>query len=126
METTLVRLSAEPTRTRLLVTQGAKDIGKAILPPAPSVHQRAAATLLEGLSLFLGERLCVVLCVDERSTSSCELGLLDGLGYGERSLYYEVGVAARVPRDARRAAHGLRLVGSDFRDLRQLTWEWTR
>jgi hypothetical protein len=126
METTIVRLSAEPTRTRLLMTQGPKDIGKVILPPAPSVHRRAAATLLEGLSLFLGERLSVVLCVDERSTSSCELGLLDGLGYGERSLFYEVGVAARVSRADRRAARPLRLAGSDFRDLRQLTWEWTR
>lgn len=126
METTIVRLSAEPTRTRLLMTQGPKDIGKVILPPAPSAHRRAAATLLEGLSLFLGERLCVVLCVDERSTSSCELGLLDGLGHGEQSVFYEVGVAARMSAAGRRAARGLRLPGSDFRDLRQLTWEWSR
>lgn len=123
---TMVRLSPEPTRTRLLVTQGSKDIGKVILPPAPSAHPRAAATLLEGLSLFLGERLSVVLCVDERSPSSCALGLLDGLGYGERSVFYEVGVAARVSRADRRAARGLRLAGSDFRDLRQLAWGWTR
>lgn len=126
MATTIVRLSAEPTRTRLLMTRGPTDIGKVILPPAPSVHPRAAATLLEGLSLFLGERLSVVLCVDERSTSSCELGLLDGLGYGDKSVFYEVGFAARASRADRRAARGLRLSGSDFRDLRQLTWEWTR
>jgi hypothetical protein len=125
MDTTMVRLSPEPTRTRLLITQGPKDIGKVILPPAPVVHPRAAATLLEGLSLFLGERLCVVLCVDEQSTSSCELGLLDGLGYGERSVFYEVGVAARVSRARRGAARALRLPG-DFRDLRQLSWEWSR
>lgn len=126
METTLVRLSAEPTRTRLLLTQGPTDIGKVILPPAPRVHRRAAATLLEGLSLFLGERLSVVLCVDERSTSSCELGLLDGLGDGARSVFYEVGFAARASRAERRAARTLHLAGSDFRDLRQLRWEWTR
>ena len=126
METTIVRLSAEPTRTRLLVTQGSKDMAKMLLPPAPSAHRRAAATLLEGLSLFLGERLSVVLCVDERSTSSCELGLLDGLGYGERSLFYEVGVAVRLARAERRACRGLRLCGSDFRDLRRLTGEWMR
>ena len=126
MQTTIVRLSAELTRTRLLVTQGDKDIGKVLLPPAPSAHPRAAATLLEGLSLFLGERLRVVLCVDERSTSSCELGLLDGLGYGERSLFYEVGVAARLSHAQRRASRGLRLCGNDFRDLRRLTGEWTR
>lgn len=126
MGTTIVRLSAEPTRTRLLMTQGPRDIGKVILPRAPSAHPRAAATLLEGLSLFLGERLSVVLCVDEGSTSSCELGLLDGLGFGERSVFYEVGIAARESRANRRAARALRLAGSDFRDLRQLTWEWTR
>ena len=126
MGTTIVRLSAESTQTRLLMTQGARDIGKVILPRAPSAHPRAAATLLEGLSLFLGERLSVVLCVDEGSTSSCELGLLDGLGFGERSVFYEVGIAAREPRADRRAARALRLAGSDFRDLRQLTWEWTR
>jgi hypothetical protein len=125
MDTTMVRLSPEPTRTRLLVTRGAKDIGKVILPPAPSAHPRAAATLLEGLSLFLGERLCVVLCVDEQSTSSCELGLLDGLGYGERNVFYDVGIAVRMPRAERRAARSLRLPG-DFRDLRQLTWAWSR
>jgi hypothetical protein len=118
-------LSPEPTRTRLLITRGPTDLGKVILPPSPSVHRRAAATLLEGLSLFLGERLCVVLCVDESSTSSCELGLLDGLGYGERSVFYEIGVAARVSRAGRRTGHGVRLPG-DFRDLRQLTGEWSR
>jgi hypothetical protein len=124
MGTTMVRLSAEPTRTRLLMTQGPRDIGKVILPQLSSAHPRAAATLLEGLSLCLGERLSVVLCVDEHSPS-CELGLLDGLGFGERSLFYEVGVAARMSRVGRRAARGLRLAG-DFRDLRQLTLEGMR
>jgi hypothetical protein len=122
MGTTIVRLSAEPTRTRLLMTQGPRDIGRVILPRAPSAHPRAAATLLEGLSLFLGERLSVVLCVDERSTS-CELALLE---YGERCIFYEVGVAARMSAADRRAARALRLPGSDFRDLRQLTLEETR
>ena len=125
MRTTIVRMSAEPTRTRLLMTQGPMDIGKVILPRAPIAHPRAAATLLEGLSLFLGERLSVVLCVDEGSTS-CELALLDGLGYGERSIFYEVGVAAHISPADRRAARALRLPGSDFRDLRQLTVEQTR
>ena len=121
----MVRLSAEPMQTRLLMTQGPRDIGKVILPRAPKAHPRAAATLLEGLSLFLGERLSVVLCVDERSTS-CELALLDGLGYGEDSLFYEIGVAARMSSADRRAARALHLPGSSFRDLRQLTLEGTR
>lgn len=125
MGTTIVRLSAEPTQTRVLMTQGPRDIGKMILPRAPSAHPRAASTLLEGLSLFLGDRLSVVLCVDERSTS-CELALLDGLGYGERSVFYEVGVAARMSPADRRAARALHLACSDFRDLRRLTLEETR
>src|SRR6516162_6849612 len=122
MGTTIVRLSAEPTQTRLLMTQGPRDIGRVILPRAPSAHPRAAATLLEGLSLFLGERLSVVLCVDERSTS-CELALLDGLGYGERCIFYEVGVAVRLSPAERRARRALHLTGSDFRDLRRLSLE---
>ena len=126
METTMVRLSPEATRTRLLITRGPMDIGKILLPPAPTVHRRAAATLLEGLSLFLDERLSVVLCVGESSGSSCELGLIDGLGCGERSVFYEVGIAVRESRGRRRASRALRLPDGDFRDLRQLTWEWTR
>jgi hypothetical protein len=126
MDSTMVRLSPDATRTRLLITRGPMDIGKVILPPAPSVHRRAAPTLLEGLSLFLGERLSVVLCVDESSTSSCELGLLDGLGYGERSVFYDVGVAVRQGRAVRRGARTLRLPDGDFRDLRQLTWAFAR
>lgn len=125
---TLVRLSAEPTQTRVLITQGPRDIGKVILPPSAGAHPRATATLLEGLSLFLNERLCVVLCVDEHSASCGSLGLLDALGYGERSVFYEVGVAARVSRaDLRRTQRAVHLQGGgDFRDLRQLTWEFAQ
>jgi hypothetical protein len=122
---TLVRLSAEPTQTRVLITQGSRDIGKAILPPSGSAHPRATATLLEGLSLYMNERLCVVLSVDEWSASSDSLGILDALGHGERSVFYEVAVAARLSRASRRrVGRVLRLPGSDFRDLRQLSWEW--
>lgn len=127
MQNTLVRLSAEPTRTRVLITQGAMDIGKAVLPPSTSAHPRATTTFLEGLSLFLNERLSVVLCVDEASTSQDAHGLLDALGYGERSVFYEVAVAARITRaDRRHRSRVLCLPGADFRDLRQLTWEWSR
>lgn len=125
---TLVRLSAESTRTRILITRGPTDIGKAILPSSASAHPRAAATLLEGLSLFLNERLSVVLCVDESSGSCSSLGLLDALGFGERSVFYEVGVAALAsPAERRRSERALRLPGGEsFRDLRQISWEWAR
>jgi len=125
---TLVRMSAEPTRTRILITQGETDVGKAVLPLSSSTHPRAMATLLEGLSLFLNERLCVVLCVDESSATYGSLGLLDTFGYGEGSQFYEVGVATRTS-GARRRGGGcvLQLAGGgDFRDLRQLTRESAR
>lgn len=124
---TLVRMSAEPTRTRVLITQGPTDICKAILPASSGAHPRAVPTLLEGLSLFLNERLCVVLSVDEYSASCDSLGLLDGLGFGARSVFYEVGIAARLSRGERqRSDRALHLAGGNFRDLRQLTWEWAR
>jgi hypothetical protein len=124
---TLVRLSAEPTQTRVLITQGSRDIGKAILPPTSNAHRRATATLLEGLSLYMNERLCVVLSVDEWSASSDSLGILDALGHGQHSVFYEVAVAARLSSAQRRkASRVLRLPGSDFRDLRQLSWEWAQ
>ena len=125
---TLVRLSAEPTRTRVLITQGSRDIGKAVLPSHTRMHTRAAATLLEGLALCLNERLGVVLCVDDRSASCGSLGLLDGLGFGERSLFYEVGVASLRSHAERRCGGSVvRLAGSgDFRDLRELSTEWAR
>jgi hypothetical protein len=99
---TLVRLSVEPTQTRVLVTQGTRDIGKAILPPSGSAHPRATATLLEGLSLYMNERLCVVLSVDEWSASSDSLGILDAFGHGERSVFRAAGARGgkRRPRFA--------------------------
>jgi hypothetical protein len=122
---TLVRLSAEPTRTRVLITQGPTDMCKAILPPSAGAHPRAIPTLLEGLSLLLNERLFVVLSVDERSASCDSLGLLDALGFGERSVFYEVGVATSPSRAARRQrGRVLQFAGGDFSDLRQLRWEW--
>ena len=124
MQNTLVRVSAEPTRTRILITQGAMDIGKVILPPSHSAHPRAMTVFLEGLSMLLNERLCVVLCVDEQSASCASLGLLDALGGGERSLFYEVAVAARLCRRRRqRTERLLRLPRSNFRDLREFSWE---
>ena len=123
---TLVRLSAEPTQTRVLITQGQVDICKAILPASSSAHPRATSTLLEGLSLFMNERLCVVLSVDEWSASLDSLGILDAFSQGERSVFYEVAVAAHLPRGRRRKiSRALRMSGGDFRDLRQLAWEWS-
>ena len=78
---TIVKLAPEATRTRLLMTQGPNDICTASLPAIQEeMHPRAMATLLEGLSMIVGERLVVVLCVDDRSGSPSLPGLVDGLG----------------------------------------------
>ena len=118
-----VTIAAEPTRVRMLARQSERDILKAVLAPAATMHPRAATTLLEGLSLCYQQTLSVVLCVDE-SADSCALGLCDALGFGQRQLHFDVGIAAPLRRRSRRAIQGL----GDFRDLRQLSLstEWTR
>jgi hypothetical protein len=90
-----------------------------------AAHPRAASALLEGLSLFAGERLAVVLCVDERSPTSFAPDLLDGLGCGTSSVFYDVAVAVREDRRERARRRRLEGIG-DFRDLRQLDWGWAR
>ena len=80
-----------PTQTRLLLTFGNEEVMRAQLPPPPSVHPRAAQTLCEGLSLWLGQPLFVVLCADEAGTSSA-LNLCDGFGFGNKTVHYEVEV----------------------------------
>ena len=78
---------------------------------------------LEGLSLWTQQRLSVVLAVDELAPSFCgSTDLCDALGYGTRSLHFEVGVAVRHPRRARRRIDGV----GDFRDLRVLRAEVER
>jgi hypothetical protein len=98
----------------MLMMCGPDEVLRAILSPPASTHPRAAATLLEGLSLWYQRPLSVVLCVDSPS-SSCGLDLCDALGLGHRTLHYEVGLAIREQR--RRA---VRLGGpGDFRELRR-------
>jgi hypothetical protein len=116
MDRIQVMLAPEPERVRMLVTSEGKDLLKAVLGPARRCHPRAAATLLEGLALWHQRPLSVVLCVDEQQHASA-LALSDALGFGERTLHYEVGIAFH-PRASRRRTV-LRGLG-DFRDLRQL------
>jgi hypothetical protein len=106
------RLVVKPSslKTRLLVTYGDEEVMRAQLPPPTAVHPRAAATLCEGLSLWLDRPLSIVLCADAPGTSFA-LGLCDGFGFGVTSVHYEVEVVD--PR------HRVRGLGS-FRDLRRL------
>jgi hypothetical protein len=87
---------------------------RAVLGPVSTMHRRAAATLLEGLSLWHQQSLSVVLYADA-SDSGSTTGLLDGLGFAQRTLHYEVGVAVRDERRPRRLG-GL----GNFSDLRKV------
>jgi hypothetical protein len=106
-------------RTRVLVMQGPDEVLRAILPAPWQVREmRAAATLLEGLALWLDSTLDVVLSVDAEDSGFC-LGLADptGVGYG---VYYQVEVRRRGDRPRR----GVRIHGvGDFADLRQMCSE---
>jgi hypothetical protein len=117
MESLQVVLAPSPRWTRVLVSHGPDELLRAVLPPPSQVrHERAAATLLEGLSLWLDTRLPVVLCVDARDAGFC-LGLTDEMGLGQRSVYYQVDVRER----GRKRRRGTRIRGvGDFGDLRQL------
>ena len=115
MDTITVAIAPEATRVRMLVSSPSGEMLRAVLGPAAQMHPRSAATLLEGLALWHQRRLSVVLCVDGPD-AGCAMGLFDALGFGERTLHYEVGVAVRERPVRRRTLGGL----GDFRDLRQL------
>lgn len=116
MDRITVTLAPETARVRMLVTSPAGDILRAVLGPPAMAHPRAAATLLEGLALWHQRPLSVVLCADGPD-GGCAMGLYDALGFGDRTLHYEVAIAARGRRPRRSTLGGL----GDFRDLRQLT-----
>jgi len=120
MESFKVILSPAPHWTRVLVTHGPDELMRAMLPPAEEVrNERAAATLLEGLALWLDVALPVVLSVDAQQASFC-LGLTDELGLGVSSVFYRVEVHERG-REKSRPRRGRRIRGvGDFGDLRQL------
>lgn len=115
-----ITIVPEPERTRILMVCGQNEVMKAVLGPAAASHPRAAATLLEGLSLWHQVPLSVVLSVDAEASSS-GLSLCDALGFGHKTLHYEVAVALR---ERRRRRGVTRLAGlGDFRELRQLCLE---
>lgn len=118
MERITVTLAPERERTRLLVMSGPDELLRGILGPPGEMHPKAAASLLEGLSLWHQQPLSVVLCVTSRS-NGFELGLCDALGLGRRSLHYDVGIVVDEPHHRPRRLGG----PGDFRTLRRLTAE---
>lgn len=114
--TARITVAIAPTNdsTLLLATDAAlNEILRARLAPPWSVHRWAAATLLEGLSLWYQQPLSVVLSVDNEESSS-GLQLSDGFGFGHHSVFYDVEVIERWRR-------GRRLGGiAGFRQLRAI------
>lgn len=98
-----------PDVMRLLMMDFQDEMLRAVMPRTPA-HPRAAATLCEGLALWIGHPLSVVLCADESGATSA-LGLCDGFGLGHETVHYQVEVV-----DPSRRPRGL----GPFGDLRQL------
>ena len=97
----VVTVAPSQSRTRILLMDGQDEIMRAVLPPAPSLrHRRAATTLLEGLSLWLDSKLHVALSADA-SDASYYLELVDEFGCAARSLFYEVEVVDPSARECK-------------------------
>jgi hypothetical protein len=111
----MVVMDPRREETRVLVMEGRDERLRAVLGPATAAHPRAATTLLEALALWNQRAVSCVLCADVEEPSSA-LRITDGLGFGERSVHFEVEVALR---DRRRRGRRIAALG-DFRDLRQL------
>ena len=118
MERLIVTMQPLPRETRLLVMEGRDERMRAILGPTTASHPRAAATLLEGLSLWHQQALSVVLCADVEASSSATR-MFDALGFGAKTVHYDVELALLGhPR------RGRRIQGfGNFGDLRQLCLE---
>lgn len=111
-----VTIAPADTRTRILLTDGTDELMRAQLPAGRQIrHGRAAATVLEGLSLWLDARLHVALSADAQD-ASYYLGLTDELGCANRNVFFEVSLIEPRARHRGRKISGV----GDFRDLRQL------
>jgi hypothetical protein len=103
-------------RTKILLLDGEDEILRSVLPPPTHIkNRRAAATLLEGLALWLDRPLRVVVSAEELE-DSWSLGLIDDVGVGERSIFYTVEVIEKPTRRRRKSLGGV----DDFRDVRQM------
>ena len=118
MERLTVTMQPLRGETRLLAMAGRDEVMRAILGPTTASHPRAAATLMEGLALWHQQALSIVLCADVEACSSATR-MIDDLGFGTRTVHYDVEVALRAHRRRGRRIHGL----GNFGDLRQLCLE---
>lgn len=118
MQRRVVTMQPLPHETRLLAMAGKDEVMRAILGPTTRSHPRAAPTLMEALALWHQRALSVVLCADVEDCSSATKRI-DDLGFGERTVHYDVVVALRDLRRRARRIHGL----GHFADLRRLCLE---
>jgi len=111
----IVRMVLTESATRVLVTEpSGVEILKAHFPTACQAHRLATRTLLEAVALCCNARLHVVLSAESEAISFAQ-GLLDGLGCGVDTVYYDVEL--QQPGEGRRRLRGL----GSFRDVRRLT-----
>ena len=106
------------TQTRLMLTQGPRELMRAALPPLTHIpNDRAVRVLLEGLALWVDRPLGAVLCANASGTTYW-LGLTDARACGARTLYYEVQLVQ--PQDKRQAGR-VDTFGGRWNDLQQLS-----
>jgi hypothetical protein len=84
-----VAIAATFEETRLLVTRGRREVLRARLAPPSRAHRWAMPLLLESLALWCQQPLRVVLYAESEALSS-GLRLVDDLGFGRCTLFYEV------------------------------------
>jgi len=110
-----VGIDPHPTETRILAMSGPSEtVLKARLRPHPQ-HPRAAATLLEALSLWQGATVRAAWCADASPPLFDTGSRRDALLLGTGAPLYDVTL---VPRRRRRRRDGLGL--GDLRELAQL------
>lgn len=84
-----VAIAATLEETRLLATRGRREVLRARLTPPSRAHRWAMPLLLESLALWCQQPLRVVLYAESEALSS-GLHLIDDLGFGRCTLFYEV------------------------------------
>ena len=84
-----VTIRVREDQTSLRVKEGPCERLVARLGSAHQIHRLALTTMLEGLSLWFQTTLHVALIADCEQIESWT-GLIDGLGFGLRTLHFEV------------------------------------
>ena len=84
-----VTIRVRDGQTSLRVKEGPRERLVARLGSSERIHRRALVTILEGLSLWFQTTLHVALIADSEQIESWT-GLIDGLGFGLRTLHFEV------------------------------------